>query len=326
MKISKLTISLVVLCTVLTVSNVAFIIYFFNQSPPEPKEPIIIQKGKDEKITEEDVRQAMSQAVNEVREDATANETAYMGFMLTFIGTMATLTGIAFTVYNFFQVSKVRDSVEQGIKDGLDKLGVEYEKRMEEKYNKRLEQVELIIVDMLKAIRSFIALGLRLENEDNRICTPYLLAKIYFNFYIDNQFENVVKEYDNLLEKNQHLERELLIIKYFLVRVIYKRLRSNDKKIYRDEYSRICFETANRLIDLGVRLDYDIYPLSKYRDELEGKAKERLTMISMDKLLEYEKMIDDFHYVFLRSNNAFELASYNRLLKLRAEMEEENKF
>lgn len=67
----------------------------------------------------------MSQAVNEVREDAIANETAYMVFMLTFIGTMATLTGIAFTIYNFFQVSKVRESVEQGIKDGLDKLGAE---------------------------------------------------------------------------------------------------------------------------------------------------------------------------------------------------------
>ena len=43
MKASKLTISLVVLCSVLAAANVAFIIYFFNQSPPEPKEPIIIQ-------------------------------------------------------------------------------------------------------------------------------------------------------------------------------------------------------------------------------------------------------------------------------------------
>ena len=122
MNISKLTITLIVLCSVLAVSNIAFFIFFFHQSPPEPKEPIVIQKDKNEKITEEDIKQALSQAVHELREDAFANETAYMAFLLTFIGTMATLSGIAFAIYNFFQVSKVREYVVQGIEDGLDKL------------------------------------------------------------------------------------------------------------------------------------------------------------------------------------------------------------
>ena len=50
MNISKLTITLIVLCSVLAVSNIAFFILFFHQSPPEPKEPIVIQKDKNEKI------------------------------------------------------------------------------------------------------------------------------------------------------------------------------------------------------------------------------------------------------------------------------------
>lgn len=141
MKFSKLTITLGILCVVLLISNVSFFLYFFVQDPPEPQNPIVIQKASPQ-ISEEDLRQAIKQTTRENHEDMEANETSFMAFLLTFIGTMTTLTGIAFTVYHFFQASKVRDLVDQGIQDGMNRLGTEYGQKVEKKYFDRLMEIE----------------------------------------------------------------------------------------------------------------------------------------------------------------------------------------
>lgn len=212
MKTSKLTISLIVLCSVLAVANVAFFIYFFNQSPQEPKEPIIIQKGNDEQLTEEDIKQAMSQAVNEVREDATANETAYMGFMLTFIGTMATIAGIAFTVYNFFQVSKVRDSVEQGIKDGLDRLGAEYEKKIEEKYSNRIIKLEQFNEAFSKVISKMAFVETKIKKPNAII----YLFKSLMSYYAEKDYLMSIRNFELFISENREFEGYLNISLYKL--------------------------------------------------------------------------------------------------------------
>jgi len=212
LNISKLTITLIVLCSVLAVSNIAFFIFFFHQSPPEPKEPIVIQKDKNEKITEEDIKQALSQAVHELREDAFANETAYMAFLLTFIGTMATLSGIAFAIYNFFQVSKVREYVVQGIEDGLDKLGEEYEKRVEKKYLNRVNKLEQFNQGFSKALTKSVFVQSNIKKPNNMI---YLFNAL-IEYYAIKNYSASIESFKKFIDNNTSYKGYLCISLYKL--------------------------------------------------------------------------------------------------------------
>lgn len=293
MKISKLHISFIVACSILAIINISFIIYFFNQPHTKSNDPIIIKKETEEKITEEDVKNIMSQAVNEVREDATANETSYMSFMLTFIGTMATLSGIAFTIYNFFQVSKVRDSVEQGIKDGLNKLGEEYEKRAEEKYSgqlrdltKRLDEVEFLLGDYENIMSRLIAFyGILNEKYINK---PLMLLTFYRDCFVLHDYVSAMERIDVLITQNKHIEKELLILKYLL---------HKENEIFDNNFIEQLFLIAKRLIELGVKFEFDYISFTEIqKEELESYAIEMLSSYPKEELIDNQKLLSFMEY------------------------------
>lgn len=217
MKLSKLTTTLGILCVVLFVSNIAFFLYFFVQEPPEPQ-PIVIQKETPQ-ITEEILKQTINQLTSEKREDATANETSFMAFLITFLGTMATLTGIAFTVYHFFQASKVRDLVNQGIQDGLNKIDTEYGQKVEKKYFDRLMNVEkfsysstIVLQKLLFAIEK----SRNIESKQVELKRLDLLLDSLIHYYCH---QNYRRSHDFMIEfinYNPHLATGLRVSLFYM--------------------------------------------------------------------------------------------------------------
>ncbi|SHF42396.1 hypothetical protein SAMN05444392_12427 [Seinonella peptonophila] len=134
-----------------------------------------------------------------------------MAFLLTFIGTMVTLTGIAFTVYNFFQVSKVRDSVDQGIQDGINKMGAEYEQKIETKYLERLIEVEkfsysstIVIQKLLLVMEATRKQEQQKLKQDGRKELKQLdfLFHSLISFYIHQNYIHSIFYFEKFMEAN----------------------------------------------------------------------------------------------------------------------------
>lgn len=241
MNTNKIAILLGVLCFVLIITNVAFILYFFNQSTHSSEEVIIIQKKDNSNITEEDINQAMTQAVNAIRGDIAANEMAYMAFMLTFIGTMATVTGISFTVYNFYQVSKVQEYVRQGIVTGITESKTKYEKYL------------MLLLKINEKI-SFI-LG---EIEDVKGVDQLFYSLKYY--YIEKNYDTSALFFQKFISANLNSKGYLNISLY--------KLYENAKIL--SEYTEEAYLAVTRCFESGCYVDYR--QLLNYLDE-EQRAK-----------------------------------------------------
>ncbi|SEM96849.1 tetratricopeptide repeat protein [Lihuaxuella thermophila] len=148
-----------------------------NNQPPKDNEILqYIDKKVNEEIDEnisDKIRSNVETEVNEVREDSIANEMSYMNFLLAVFGLLATLSGIAFTLYNYFQVNTVRKQVKEGIEEGLDlykkKVDDQFQKmksEMDERFEQQKEEMQKTVNKAIEAIQILTEHSVAITNGD----------------------------------------------------------------------------------------------------------------------------------------------------------------
>jgi tetratricopeptide (TPR) repeat protein len=138
-------------------------------------------------------------------DDQIANVIAYMNYFLTILATLGTISGLAFTIFGYYQTTKVPQMVKEEIEKRMEKIIPE-----QELARQQIEELSRKTNDAIKSLQLMIEPGfLGVRDVDNK-------EKM-------NSIDNAVKMYPDLWRAN-----------YYKAKICWNEFESHKKVKYRE--------------------------------------------------------------------------------------------
>ncbi|SEM96291.1 tetratricopeptide repeat protein [Lihuaxuella thermophila] len=212
-------------------------------------------------------------------EDHIANVMTYMNYFLTILATLGTISGLAFTIFGYYQTTKVPQMVQEEIEKRMQKIIPE-----QELAKQQIEELNLKTSDAIKSLQLMFEpsfLGDHVDNTEKMKSienavkiypdlwrAKYYKAKIYWNEY---QLRKKVKFREMALDlMNQHVTRHpehdeawIELINWLMKEDQQTRALTNLEKML--EHNPHLVKDVNSQIDWG-NLNTD--EQKKYKDDI----------------------------------------------------------
>ncbi|WP_124726282.1 hypothetical protein [Staphylospora marina] len=200
----RLTTLLMVLCSLLAVANVAFLLSEWNEPSQDRNMPVMILKGKEQPAKEEVMIGVYPKSVNMMWDGTEADDN---GSVMALIGALAVTAAIALAAYDFFRIRQMRDSMEE-----LKRREDELERKTEEKYAKRIRQLEQAQEAMSTVMQKMAFVEMKLKK-------PNAMLNLYtslMSYYVEKDCASSIQHFKAFIAENKKHEGFLNISLYKL--------------------------------------------------------------------------------------------------------------